>query len=39
LIEPPETIELTVLPGDDYAPRSPLPVTITLLSTEKKPKR
>jgi T5SS/PEP-CTERM-associated repeat protein len=39
LIEPPETIELTVLPGDDYAPSSPLPVTITLLSTEKKPKK
>jgi hypothetical protein len=37
--EPPETIELEVLPGDDYAPSVPSTATITLLSTEKKPKK
>ncbi len=37
--EPPETIDLEVLPGDDYAPSIPATATITLLSTEKKPKK
>src|SRR6185369_11755336 len=39
LREPPESIELTVLPGDDYAPGLSPTSTITLLSIEKKPKK
>jgi hypothetical protein len=39
LVEPPETIELTVLPGDGYQTTSTPTATITLLSTEKKPKK
>jgi hypothetical protein len=37
--EPPETIEITVLPGDGYQTTSTPTATITLLSTEKKPKK
>jgi hypothetical protein len=36
LPEPPETIEIEVLPGDDYAPSIPSKVTIELVSTDKK---
>ncbi|MBI3769803.1 MAG: hypothetical protein HY271_15130 [Deltaproteobacteria bacterium] len=39
LPEPPETIELEVLPGDDYAPSLSPTVAMTLLSTEKKPRK
>jgi T5SS/PEP-CTERM-associated repeat protein len=38
-IEPAETIVIEVLPGDDYAPSLLSKATITLVSTEKKPKK
>jgi len=38
IVEGPETIEIEVLPGDDYAPAIPSSVTIALVGGEKPPK-
>jgi hypothetical protein len=38
LFEDPETIEIEVLPGENYAPALPAKATVNLLSSEKKTK-